>query len=161
MKFTCNLLIKSFTTPIFYQSFSDCLDLFRNVCRLCSKHWWVALPSAIYMGSWILICNDLKRSSWPAAPVTVTHHTINTPYEKCVRDSTLMLAFDFSGEVPNYEFGSYNYDVMCIQVILVRVKWTLGAIWYHISLFALPDKNRKLFSTSEGRMKRKGCVLVV
>ncbi len=64
----------SFTTPIFYQSFCQiCLDLFRNVCRLCSKHRWVALPSAIYIGSWILICHDLKRSSWPAAPVTVTH----------------------------------------------------------------------------------------
>ncbi len=70
-------------------------------------------------------------------------------------------AFDFSGEVPNYEFGSYNYDVMCIQVILVRVKWTLWAIWYHISLSHFLTKTGSFLALVRQNEEERMCVRCV
>ncbi len=70
-------------------------------------------------------------------------------------------AFDFSGELPNYEFGSCNYDVMCIQVILVRVKWTLWAISYRISLSHFLTKTGSFLALVWQNEEERMCVRCV
>lgn len=60
-----------------------------------------------------------------------------------------------------YEFGSHNYDVMCIRVNLVGIKRTHWAISYLSFSFLLFDRDRKLFSTSGINKKQRMCIRCV